>query len=82
MDGLGLLMAFLFFWLLIGIGLVAMLIGARGLVPKNTRINLIANSASDGGAAVLQELASKIMLAGGMLLLYIGGTSVYNVIFR
>ncbi len=82
MDGLGVLMAFLLFWLLMGVGLVASLIGARGLIPKDTRITLIANAPVDGGSAVIHELASKILLAVGMLLIYIGGSSAYNVMFR
>lgn len=82
MNALGITVAFLFFWTLIGIGLLLTVKGAIGLVPRETRISLVAGLPNDTGTTVAQELTSKVLLAVGMLLIYIGGSATFNVMFR
>ena len=82
MDALGITMAFLFFWSLVGVGLALTIRGAIGLVPKESRIGLVAGLDDDTGTTVAQELMSKIMLAAGMLMIYVGGSATYNALFQ
>lgn len=82
MNALGITMAFLVFWTMVGAGLALTIKGAIGLVPRETRISLIAGLQDDNGTSLAQELLSKIMLAIGLLLIYIGGSATYTVIFR
>ncbi len=82
MNVMGIAMALLLFWAMLSVGIVLTLKGAIGLVPYEVRIDLIAGTRNQSRTTVLQETVNKVFLAVGLLLTYVGGSSVFNVLFQ
>lgn len=83
MNPIGLAMAFMLFWGMIGLGLFLMANSVVKLGRGNASLGLIAQTMTTGtGQMKMQTVVSLALLVVGVALTWVGANSVYNVIYR
>ena len=83
MNPIGIAMAFLLFWAMIGLGLFLMANSVVKLSRGNASLGAVAQAATSGSTLIKMEtVVSLVLLVAGAALTWVGGVSVYNVIYR
>ncbi len=83
MNPIGIAMAFLLFWAMIGLGLFLVANSVIKLSRGTASLGLMAQAMTRGTAQVkVEAVVSMLMLVAGCALTWVGATSLYMVIYR
>ncbi len=83
MNPLGLALAFVLFWAMIGLGLFLIFAGAVGIARREDTVGLLARSvAVQGSRQAVELVVNGVLLAVGVALAYGGAYATYMVIYR
>ncbi|MDA8189029.1 MAG: hypothetical protein M0T85_12875 [Dehalococcoidales bacterium] len=83
MNPIGIAMAFLVLWMMIGLGIFLITTAAVRLTRGTARMGAVAQVAMAGQTKVMTEtIINVVMLVAGLGLAFVGGNGVYTVIYR
>ncbi|MBI4319159.1 MAG: hypothetical protein HY675_11770 [Chloroflexi bacterium] len=83
MNPIGIALAFVLFWAMIGLGLFLTFSGVVGLVRREDTVGIVVRSGTAQGTRQVAELiVNAVLLVVGLALAYAGAYATYTVIYR
>ncbi len=83
MNPLGLALAFVVLWAMIGLGIFLLVTAGVRLAKMEMPLGAVAQAVIAGQARARTEtIISTVMLLAGVTLAYVGGNGIYTVIYR
>ncbi len=83
MNPLGIAMAFVVLWAMIGLGVFLIATAAVRLTKKEAPMGAVATAMVAGETRVqAKTVVSVVLLLAGIVLTYVGGNGIYTVIYR
>lgn len=83
MNPLGIAMAFVVLWAMVGLGVFLIATAAVRLTKRETPMGAVATAVVTGESKLRTEtIVSVVLLLAGIGLTYLGGNGIYTVIYR
>lgn len=83
MNPLGIAMAFVVLWSIVGLGIFLLATAAVRLTKRDRAVGAVAQAVMVGEARARAEtIVSVVMLVAGVVLTFVGGNGIYTVIYK